>query len=259
MNHLQVTFDRTSYSLLPEQNVVKELFAPIQDQCQFQELIDKVQSVIIKIDPCSLGAQSNLIDRCVVLDPSLFINAGTHEGKCRLLEVLLFELENLAQTEAFNSLCSRAAQLDPNQFVEEFERLEFLSGQKTQAIIRDRFPQEEWRNFRFAYLPSHFIDYYLMQQILEHSQFLWEQHMYGKGAYLPTVSLPSDEEIKAYVLEYLRLASEAKDPVLSIATEAQKQLDQYRHDIKILKDHSESIGRVWERIQDVESARSKYI
>lgn len=142
-------------------------------------LDDKLQDLLIRVDfiikRCEFGAQILFDENTIVLDPSLFdgSNLTTYA-----VQSSLFELINLSHKREFRSLVNRIQQfnLTPDEFVEEYERIEYDSAARCQEILQKTIPPEHWDTYPMIYTTKSFELHYLLQQHKGHSQKIYQLH-----------------------------------------------------------------------------------
>jgi len=221
---------------------------------EYTQLLDTIGRIEFVVENCLSPAYCDFENSCIKLDPSLF------EKKCGniyplVVESILFEMNNYTEKAAFDCLLSGARAMTPDQFVEEFERLEHRSALKTKAILRKHFEFDLWKNASLSHIPNDFRLHYLKQQVTGHSQDIWARlsHLFPQGSDYRGIwkgEVAKDE--KTYVLALLDLYGRISDPVPAISVAATKNLHFLKRHIRTNRENPELSARLSGRIREIE-------
>jgi len=226
---------------------------------EYLEQLDTYQSLKIaaglfhvEIDPTVTSSTCNLNNRCIALAPHLF-DVKIEKIFPKAVAAVVFEMANLAQSNAFRKLIERIEDLTPNEFVETYERIEHKSALKAKEILRATFPPEQWDSTPIVYCPDQFQPHYLLQQVLGHSQKIWERYSRLKSDklnYPGTWDPPLDNEEKQMLKALLHLYALKHDPLKTLSEMGTQKYEKLTNLILSKKD-VEPFARLAQRIQEI--------
>lgn len=242
-------------SALSTQAIIPE---SLKQNMDYQELENSLGSFDLKVRKSRSISSCDFIRKEIVLDPSL-LQKKVGDIYPQAVEALIFEMANLAQSTSFDQLVGRIQKLTPDQFVEEFERLEHKSAIKTKRILRKNFPISLWELMPIVYSHDRFAPHYLLQQALGHSQSIWEhhkQHISGTSTYNGTWISPVRKDEISIVKSLLHCLSLKEDGIPSISEDAKILYEKSRNHIlyQMEADESEFYTRLAGRLQEIETA-----
>ena len=189
----------------------------------------------LKIDEYASSAYCIWASNSIVLDQAL-VDEKIGKVCPAALQSYVFEMANLAQRAKFSKLVKNIGKLTPDQFVEQYERLEHQSALTAKAILRKCIPLKDWSKCPMVFITEQFSPYYLLQQAGSHSQRIWNRHkdhFSPDTNYIGTVSTVSSAE-KPYVLALLDLQMRKRDSESSVSLTAENDYNTLkRHVLKI--------------------------
>lgn len=163
-----------------------------------------LKKVHFKIEECDFGARAIPASNTISLNPNLFNGSNpTSEA----IESALFELINLSKKEEFQSLVDRIDWLNPEEFVEEYERIEYRTAKICKKILIKQIPLENYDDYPLIYTTEHFQLHYLLQQLKGHSQKIYDTYKNRLAVHEPyrgTLDLPGEKE-SAILTELINL------------------------------------------------------
>lgn len=137
----------------------------------YQEVERLSGPIEFSIGECKFDAYCDLFTNRVVLSTHLF---KEDLPPSIALQSALFEVANLSQKVKFQDLVGRVKLLTPDEFVEEYERIEHQSALICKTVLRKIFPKEKWSECSLAYTSENFHVHYMMQQITGHSKNIYK-------------------------------------------------------------------------------------
>ncbi len=212
-------------SLPPPSNIginLEEALRPLDKDPKWIRLQAKAGWPKLKIDESASSAYCIWASNSIVLDQAL-VDEKIGKVCPAALQSYVFEMANLAQRDKFSKLVKNIGKLTPDQFVEQYERLEHQSALTAKAILRKCIPLKDWSKCPMVFITEQFAPYYLMQQAGSHSQRIWNRfkHNFSPDTdYIGTVSSVSSAE-KPYVFALLDLQMRKRDPESSVSISAE--------------------------------------
>lgn len=167
-----------------------------------KNLLDRVK---FGITNCDFGAYTDPSKNKIFLDPSLF--QGTIPSSTAI-ESALFELINLSKKRDFCGLVKKIDALDPDEFVKEYESIEYRTALVCKRILQKNIASDRWDAYPMTYTSQSFQLHYLLQQLSGHSQKIYERykdHFNANQTYHGSWQAPTDTESKEILLELLNL------------------------------------------------------
>lgn len=200
-------------------NNLRESLYPFAASDKLKELLDTVQFAIAK---CDFGASLNPSNNTITLDPSLFQGPLPSSSA---IESALFELINLSQKNNFRELVNKIETLVPDEFVKDYETIEYRTAAICKKILQKKIPSEQWDDYPLVYTTNSFPLHYLLQQLSGHSQKIYEKYkdrFNTTQPYQGSWPTPNEEEDRQILLQllYLKIGSEAPETDFGKTAEA---------------------------------------
>ncbi len=211
---------------------------------EFQQLKNTIGDISFEIAD---STYSRVTKNVIVLASDLFEN---QKPTLMAIEAALFETANLSQAGRFKKLLEDSNLTTPDEFVEQFERIEHTSALMCKKILRRIYPKERWLDCPMAYTTECFALHYFLQQSSGHSRDIWERYrsFFPDGAlYSGTWKTPISKEEEFLVNLLLDIVFRMEDPEEDIHQQAAE-------DYKILTQIMELNSELKDRIEEVKQA-----
>jgi hypothetical protein len=200
---------------------LQDTLAFLEENKEYTELKKQAEFHEIIIEKGDFPAYCNWAKKTIVLNPSLF---QEKIGKIYplALQSIIFETANFAQREQFSNLVDRIKSLTPDEFVEQYERLEHQSGLAAKAILRGCIEIKNWNKIPMVFVSDRFGPHYLFQQVGRHSHSIWDRYAdrFEKNSRYEGIAI--SEADKPYVLALLDLQLRGADSEPSVSEPARK-------------------------------------
>ncbi len=189
---------------------LKDSLYPFAENDKLKDLLNRVEFTVAK---CGFGASANPAHDTIALDPSLFQGATPSSFA---VESALFELVNLSQKSYFQSLVNRIDKLDPDEFVKDYEHIEYQTALICKRILQKKLAPDQWDAYPLVYTTDSFQLHYLIQQLSGHSQKIYERYkdrFSTNETYCGSWQMPAEEEDRQILIELLslKIGSEFQD------------------------------------------------
>lgn len=243
---------------------LKETLVYLESLPAYQKLRDEIKAdVEISSGDCA-STYCVFGERKIVLTPNEF-NNKVGEIYPKAIEAILFEMNNLAQVEKFYDLIKNVSQWTPDDFVRNYEKIEYQSALKTKEILRQTFPEKIWKTIPVAYTHKCFWPHYLLQQLEGHSRRIWEKfsdRFPAGSAYLGNWKSPviDSEEEKNYLRLLIRAKAFSEDSNPSTRNQGELEYELLKdYIIQQKQNGNEFFSRLASRIRELRELESLII